>query len=58
MDKSFIIIKRTSTRKQLNEELGKLKRRKYFNSGKYLGCLKGVFGDALEYQTRLRDEIH
>jgi len=56
MDKSLIIIKRTSTRKQLNEELSKLKRRKFFNSGKYLGCLKGVFGDALEYQTRLRDE--
>jgi hypothetical protein len=56
MDKSIIIVKRTSTRKQLNIALAKLKRRRYFKSEKHLGCLKGVFGDALDYQIQLRDE--
>jgi hypothetical protein len=56
MDKSLIVVYRTSTPKQLNKALGKLKRRKYFNARKHLGSLKGAFGNALEYQTSLRDE--
>jgi hypothetical protein len=56
MDKTLIVVKRTSTRKQLNEAMRKLKRHKYFNAMKYLGTVKGVFGNALEYQKRLRDE--
>jgi hypothetical protein len=56
MDKYIIVVKRTSTRKQLNFALGKLKRRKYFDSEKHLGCLKGFFGNALDYQIQLRDE--
>jgi cellobiose-specific phosphotransferase system component IIA len=56
MDSTLIIIKRTSTRKQLNEALRKLKNRKRFNAKKYLGSIKDAFGDAVEYQSKLRDE--
>lgn len=56
MDKTLIVIKRSSTRKQLNEALKKLERRKSFDAKKYLGSIKGVFGDALKYQSSLRDE--
>ena len=56
MDNSIIVVTRTSTIKQLNEAIGKLKQRKYFNAMKHLGSLKGVFGNAVDYQTRLRDE--
>ena len=56
MDGTLIIVKRTSTRKQLNEALRKLKNRKRFNAKKYLGSIKDTFGDAVEYQSKLRDE--
>ena len=56
MDKTLIVIKRSSTRKQLNEALKKLERRRSFDAKKYLGSIKGVFGDALQYQNSLRDE--
>lgn len=56
MDKTLIVIKRTSTRKHLNEALRKLKSRKKFNAKKYLGTVKDIFGDAIEYQKKLRDE--
>ena len=56
MESKLIIIKRTSTRKQLNEALRKLNSRKGFSAKKYLGTIKDVFGDAVEYQIKLRDE--
>ena len=56
MDNTLIVIKRSSTRKQLNEALRKLKSRKKFNAKKYLGTIKDAFGDAIEYQRTLRDE--
>ena len=56
MENTLIIIKRTSTRKQLNEALRKLKSRKLFKAKKYLGAIKDIFGDPLEYQKKLRDE--
>jgi hypothetical protein len=40
----------------LIDALRKFKHHKNFNGKKYLGTVKGVFGDALEYQTQLRDE--
>jgi len=56
MDNTLIVIKRTSTRKQLNDALRKIKSRKKFNAKKYLGSIKTVFGDAIDYQRKLRDE--
>ena len=56
MNNKLIVVKRTSSRKQLYESLKKLNRRKSFDAKKYLGSLKGVFGDAINFQTRLRDE--
>ena len=31
-------------------------KRKTFNAKKHLGKLKGVYGDAIEYQKKLRNE--
>lgn len=56
MDNTLIVIKRTSTRKQLNEALRKIKSRKKFNAKKYLGSIETAFGDAIDYQRKLRDE--
>jgi hypothetical protein len=55
-----IRIKKPITKAKLEkaEKLLKRKRasKKPFNSTKYSGKLKGVFGDPLEYQKKVRDE--
>jgi hypothetical protein len=56
MDRNIIVVKRTSTRKQIREALQKLKQNKTFNANKHLGALKGVFGEAMEFQNQARDE--
>lgn len=56
MEKSVIIVKSSSSKKQLKRFLNNIKNKKRFDAKKYSGCLKGVFGDALEYQKKMRDE--
>jgi hypothetical protein len=56
MDKAIIIVKHDSTCEQIDAALQKIKPHKQFNSQKYIGRVKGVYGDALDYQKQLRDE--
>lgn len=57
-----VIIKRTDTKAQMKKKLvlaasKKNKRsKKGFDAMKYVGKLKGLYGDALAYQKRLRNE--
>ncbi len=56
MEKSVIIVKSSSSKKKLKRFLDNIKNKKRFDAKKYTGSLKGVFGDALEYQKKVRDE--
>ena len=57
-----IVIKQTDTKELIETKLARFyasrdKRKiKGFDAAKYAGKLKGVFGDGLKYQKRLRDE--
>lgn len=56
-----IVIKKTDSpeeaKRKLDAFLAKFaKKKKVFDPYKYLGALKGVFGDGLEYQKQVRDE--
>ena len=58
-----VVINKTDTKAQIEKKLAKAmtaakksKKKKGFNSKKHAGKLKGLYGDPLEYQKRLRDE--
>jgi hypothetical protein len=59
-----IVIKKTDSPEEAQRKIDRfLKKRKEkptpkqgFDPYKYLGKLKGVFGDGLEYQKKMRDE--
>lgn len=56
-----VYIKKTDTIEQMNRKIEKVLRakrkpKKIFDPYKYLGKLKGVYGDGLEYQKKIRDE--
>ena len=58
-----IVIKRTDSKTEVAKKLSRValaaKRKKIpegFNANKFLGKIKGLFGNPLEYQKRLRDE--
>ena len=57
-----VTIKKTDSAADINRKLKKVlangskARAKTFDAYKYLGKMKGVFGDALTYQKRIREE--
>lgn len=58
-----VTIKKSDTIQEMNEKIATVLRnmqksnaKRTFNPHKYLGKLKGVFGDGLKYQKKLRDE--
>ncbi|MEP7170753.1 MAG: hypothetical protein ABI855_15400 [Bacteroidota bacterium] len=57
-----VIIKRTDTKAQIDRKLARAasvksrRSKKGFDAMKYLGKLKNLYGDALAYQKRLRNE--
>ncbi len=56
-----VIIKKTDSVEVMNRKIEKVMRakrkaKKEFNPYKYLGKMKGVFGDPMEYQRKVRDE--
>jgi len=56
-----VIIKKTDSVEVMNRKIARVLRAKrksknIFDPYKYLGKMKGVFGDPLEYQKKMRDE--
>ncbi len=55
-----VYIKKTDTVEQMNRKIARVmragKKKKGFPAHKFLGKLKGVYGDGLEYQKKMRDE--
>ncbi len=57
-----IVIKKTDSKELIETKLANFyaqrnkRKGKGFDASKYAGKLKGLYGDALKYQKRLRDE--
>ncbi len=58
-----VTIKKTDTIEQMNRKIEKVMRagsktkaKKTWDIDKYFGKIKGVYGDGLEYQKKMRDE--
>lgn len=58
-----VILKKTDTIEEKNRKIEKVMRagsktksKKAFDIDKYFGKVKGVYGDGLEYQKKIRDE--
>lgn len=56
-----VYIKKTDTMEDIKRKMARVmrargKKRKGFPAHKFLGVMKGVYGDPLEYQKKMRDE--
>lgn len=57
-----IVIKQTDTKELIERKLERFyasrnkRKAKGFDASKYVGKLKGLYGDGLKYQKRLRNE--
>ena len=58
-----VILKKTDTIEEKNRKIEKVMRagsknksKQAFDINKYFGKVKGVYGDGLEYQKKIRDE--
>ena len=58
-----VLIRKKDTRKQIEKKLSRFsatskrtRRKKTFDAMKYVGLLKGVYGNPLDYQKQRRDE--